>query len=97
LSEKWQLCELEVLECKEVPWPDAAVEAKNCIKDCGWSPKEVAYECKVKLLTGRTHQVSYCMHCPFLFCLSIVTGKLFMTYRVLSNLLNSKIEDIYPF
>lgn len=56
-AERWQICELEVLECKEVPWPDAAVKAKNCIKDPGWSPKEVAYECKVKLLTGRTHQI----------------------------------------
>ncbi|GLJ26201.1 hypothetical protein SUGI_0502760 [Cryptomeria japonica] len=55
--EGWRLCQLEVLECKEVPWPDTAIEATYGIRDCGWSPKDVAYECKIKLLTGRTHQI----------------------------------------
>ncbi|KAH9311221.1 hypothetical protein KI387_026256 [Taxus chinensis] len=53
----WHLCQLEVLECKEVPWPDSTIEDIYGILDCGWSPKDVAYECKIKLLTGRTHQI----------------------------------------
>ncbi|XP_038894648.1 RNA pseudouridine synthase 6, chloroplastic isoform X4 [Benincasa hispida] len=53
----WNLCQLEVLECREVSWPDADIEAKYCIEDCGWPLKKKAYECKINLLTGRTHQV----------------------------------------
>ncbi|XP_048447086.1 RNA pseudouridine synthase 6, chloroplastic [Pyrus x bretschneideri] len=55
--ERWSLCQLEVMECKEVPWPSSVVEQKYCIEDCGWPSKEYAYECKINLLTGRTHQV----------------------------------------
>eukprot|EP00252_Welwitschia_mirabilis_P014588 TRINITY_DN3204_c0_g1_i3.p1 TRINITY_DN3204_c0_g1~~TRINITY_DN3204_c0_g1_i3.p1 ORF type:complete len:391 (-),score=54.75 TRINITY_DN3204_c0_g1_i3:122-1294(-) len=57
-AEGWQLCELEVLECKEVPWPISIVETGVFFEDCGWPTKKFAYECKLKLLTGRTHQVS---------------------------------------
>lgn len=53
----WHLCQLEVLECKEVPWPNAAVAKSYCLEDCGWPSMDVAYECKINLLTGRTHQV----------------------------------------
>ncbi|XP_010538760.1 PREDICTED: RNA pseudouridine synthase 6, chloroplastic isoform X2 [Tarenaya hassleriana] len=53
----WHLCQLEVLECKKLPWPDAATEKKYCIEDCGWRSKEYAYECKINLLTGKTHQI----------------------------------------
>ncbi|KAL4201087.1 hypothetical protein AMTRI_Chr02g214360 [Amborella trichopoda] len=53
----WHLCQLEVLECKEVPWPRAAVEAQNGVEECGWPSKDFAYECKINLLTGRTHQI----------------------------------------
>ncbi|XP_010267715.1 PREDICTED: RNA pseudouridine synthase 6, chloroplastic [Nelumbo nucifera] len=53
----WHLCKLEVLECKEVPWPNSNIEKEYCIDDCGWPQKDVAYECKINLLTGRTHQV----------------------------------------
>lgn len=53
----WHLCQLEVMECKKVPWPHAATEEKYCVEDCGWPSKDIAYECKIKLLTGRTHQV----------------------------------------
>ncbi|CAA2971390.1 RNA pseudouridine synthase 6, chloroplastic isoform X1 [Olea europaea subsp. europaea] len=52
----WYLCRLEVLECKKVPWPDALTEKKYSIEDCGWPGKDFAYECKIDLLTGRTHQ-----------------------------------------
>ncbi|XP_068325210.1 RNA pseudouridine synthase 6, chloroplastic-like [Pyrus communis] len=55
--ERWSLCQLEVMECKEVPWPSSVVEQKYCVEDCGWPSKEYAYECKINLLTGRTHQV----------------------------------------
>ncbi|GER56271.1 pseudouridine synthase family protein [Striga asiatica] len=53
----WQLCQLEVLECKKVPWPDRSTEEKNGVEDCGWPSKDFAYECKINLLTGRTHQI----------------------------------------
>ncbi|KAF2304646.1 hypothetical protein GH714_037257 [Hevea brasiliensis] len=53
----WHLCQLEVLECKKVPWPDAVTEEKYSIEDCGWPSKDYAYECKINLLTGRTHQI----------------------------------------
>ena len=55
--EGWQLCQLEVLDCKEVPWPNSIIEEKYQIKDCEWPTKDFAYECKINLLTGRTHQV----------------------------------------
>lgn len=54
----WYLCQLEVSECKKVPWPNAVIVKKYSVEDCGWSSKEFAYECKISLLTGRTHQVS---------------------------------------
>ena len=41
-----------------VPWPNADIEDKYSIEDCGWPSQEFAYECKISLLTGRTHQVS---------------------------------------
>ncbi|KAJ0016908.1 hypothetical protein Pint_10916 [Pistacia integerrima] len=53
----WHLCQLEVMECKKVPWPDASIEEKYCIEGCEWPSKHHAYECKINLLTGRTHQV----------------------------------------
>ncbi|KAG2688244.1 hypothetical protein I3843_09G087100 [Carya illinoinensis] len=53
----WNFCQLEVLECKEVPWPNAFIEKQYCIEDCGWPSKDIAYECKINLLTGRTHQI----------------------------------------
>ncbi|KAK9714920.1 hypothetical protein RND81_06G130900 [Saponaria officinalis] len=55
--EGWQLCQLEVLECNKVPWPKSVIEAKYQIEDCGWPVKKYAYECKINLLTGRTHQI----------------------------------------
>ncbi|KAJ9169068.1 hypothetical protein P3X46_020536 [Hevea brasiliensis] len=55
--EGWHLCQLEVLECKKVPWPDAVTEEKYSVEDCGWPSKDYAYECKINLLTGRTHQI----------------------------------------
>ncbi|KAG7541970.1 Pseudouridine synthase catalytic domain superfamily [Arabidopsis thaliana x Arabidopsis arenosa] len=53
----WHLCQLEVLECMKIPWPDAATEKKHDIEDCGWTSKEFAYECTINLLTGKTHQI----------------------------------------
>ncbi|KMS96730.1 hypothetical protein BVRB_8g200350 [Beta vulgaris subsp. vulgaris] len=53
----WQLCQLEVLDCKKVPWPSSTIEEKYQINDCGWPVKNFAYECKIDLLTGRTHQI----------------------------------------
>ncbi|KAK4492738.1 hypothetical protein RD792_000057 [Penstemon davidsonii] len=53
----WPLCQLEVLECKKVPCPSSITEEKNSIEDCGWPTKDFAYECKINLLTGRTHQI----------------------------------------
>lgn len=53
----WHLCQLEILECSEVPWPSVFVRDKYGVDDCGWPTKNVAYECKINLLTGRTHQI----------------------------------------
>ncbi|CAL9131691.1 unnamed protein product [Musa textilis] len=53
----WHLCQLEVLECKEVMWPAAKVMETHNVEDCGWPFKKVAYECKINLLTGKTHQI----------------------------------------
>ncbi|XP_027087742.1 RNA pseudouridine synthase 6, chloroplastic [Coffea arabica] len=53
----WHLCQLEVLECKKVAWPTSMTERRYSIEDCGWPPQDFAYECKVNLLTGRTHQI----------------------------------------
>lgn len=55
--EGWNFCQLEILECKEVPWPNVVIEKQYGIEDCGWLSKDVAYECRINLLTGRTHQV----------------------------------------
>ncbi|KAI3740970.1 hypothetical protein L2E82_31445 [Cichorium intybus] len=57
LIEGWNLCELEVLECRKVPWPNGWVEKEYGIEDFDWPNKEFAYECKINLLTGRTHQI----------------------------------------
>ncbi|CAL5389958.1 unnamed protein product [Camellia sinensis] len=51
------LCQLEVLDCKKVAWPNSVTEEKYCVEDCGWPLKEFAYECKINLLTGRTRQI----------------------------------------
>ncbi|CAN0852378.1 RNA pseudouridine synthase 6, chloroplastic [Linum grandiflorum] len=44
-------------ECNEVPWPSTAIEAKHRVVDCGWPSRDKAYECRINLLTGRTHQI----------------------------------------
>ncbi|KAJ7946266.1 RNA pseudouridine synthase 6 chloroplastic [Quillaja saponaria] len=53
----WHMCQLEVIECRKVPWPSTVVQKKYCIEDCGWLKEGYAYECKINLLTGRTHQI----------------------------------------
>ncbi|KAL5578886.1 hypothetical protein UlMin_011328 [Ulmus minor] len=55
--EGWSLCKLEVVECRKVPWPTRVTEEKYCVEDCYWPSKDYAYECKINLLTGRTHQI----------------------------------------
>lgn len=59
------------MECKKVPWPDATVGKAYSIEDCGWPSRDYAYECKIKLLTGRTHQVidlSFCYLILLVLC-----------------------------
>ncbi|KAL3519494.1 hypothetical protein ACH5RR_017643 [Cinchona calisaya] len=55
--EGWHLCQLEILECKKVTWPTSVIERKYNIEDCGWPPQDFAYELKINLLKGRTHQI----------------------------------------
>ncbi|XP_057536739.1 RNA pseudouridine synthase 6, chloroplastic isoform X2 [Amaranthus tricolor] len=55
--DRWLLCQLEVLDCKKVPWPNSLTRERYCIEDCGWPVQNNAYECTVNLLTGRTHQI----------------------------------------
>lgn len=62
----WYLCQIEVLACKEVPWPSTLIEEKYHIEDSGWPLKNSAFECKINLLTGRTHQVCLTLHSLFL-------------------------------
>lgn len=69
---EWILCQLEVLECRKVPWPNAGLAEKYGIQDFNWPNKESAYECKINLLTGRTHQVhdrslGFLLHFPDTF------------------------------
>ncbi|EFJ05993.1 hypothetical protein SELMODRAFT_136149, partial [Selaginella moellendorffii] len=53
----WQLCVMHVLECKQVPWPSEAALSEYQVQPCGWTKSKFAYECRVKLLTGLTHQL----------------------------------------
>jgi len=53
----WLMCQLEIQECRKVPWPTPSIQDKYCVEDCGWPYQDFAYECKINLLTGRTHQV----------------------------------------
>ncbi|KAG8365410.1 hypothetical protein BUALT_Bualt18G0102000 [Buddleja alternifolia] len=53
----WYLCQLEVLECRKVPWPNNTIKKKYGVEDCGWPSNDFAYECKINLLTGKTHQI----------------------------------------
>ena len=53
----WHICQLEVMECRKIPWPAIVVQDEYCVEDCGWPSQDYAYECKINLLTGRTHQV----------------------------------------
>ncbi|CAM8940226.1 unnamed protein product [Rhodiola kirilowii] len=53
----WPVCRLEVLECKKVPWPHSDIENKYYVEDSGWPSQKYAYECRINLLTGRTHQI----------------------------------------
>ncbi|CAI7858236.1 unnamed protein product, partial [Closterium sp. NIES-53] len=53
----WQRCELVIRRVEVVPWPaDSALAAADV--DCSyWPAADVAYECLVELITGRTHQL----------------------------------------
>ncbi|CAI5478434.1 unnamed protein product [Closterium sp. Yama58-4] len=53
----WQPCELVIRRVEEVAWPaDSALAAADV--DCSyWPAADVAYECLVELITGRTHQL----------------------------------------
>ncbi|CAM6106761.1 unnamed protein product [Calypogeia fissa] len=53
----WQICQMEIFSCKLVPWPSPSTMGRVGIKDCGWKTQSHAYECTLRLLTGRTHQV----------------------------------------
>ncbi|XP_047162908.1 RNA pseudouridine synthase 6, chloroplastic isoform X2 [Vigna umbellata] len=53
----WHMCQLEIQECRKVPWPTPAIQDKYRVEDCGWPYQDFAYECKINLLTGRTHQL----------------------------------------
>ncbi|KAK4753262.1 hypothetical protein SAY87_022060 [Trapa incisa] len=53
----WYLCKLEVMECNKVPWPNSIIQEKYSVESCGWPTKDFAYECKINLMTGKTHQI----------------------------------------
>jgi len=54
---KWYLCQMEVLDCKKVTWPNSLIRKAYSVNDCGWPQQEAAYECRINLLTGKTHQI----------------------------------------
>ncbi|XP_024522388.1 RNA pseudouridine synthase 6, chloroplastic isoform X2 [Selaginella moellendorffii] len=53
----WHLCSMEVLQCHQVEWPSEARLRENGVSNCELEHDGHAYECEVKLLTGKTHQV----------------------------------------
>ncbi|KAL4380466.1 hypothetical protein AHAS_Ahas04G0036300 [Arachis hypogaea] len=53
----WHRCQLEVIDCRKVPWPTTNIQDKYCVEDCGWPSQDYAYECTINLLTGKTHQI----------------------------------------
>ena len=58
--EGWFRCELKVMSCRKVPYPSLQSAQKGGVSDLGnWGeePQEFAYECTIRLMTGRTHQV----------------------------------------
>uniref|UniRef100_A0A804MTQ6 Pseudouridine synthase RsuA/RluA-like domain-containing protein n=1 Tax=Zea mays TaxID=4577 RepID=A0A804MTQ6_MAIZE len=55
--ERWHLCQMEVLDCSKVPWPSSSIRKAYNVNGCGWPQQEAAYECKINLLTGKTHQI----------------------------------------
>ncbi|KAF6999632.1 hypothetical protein CFC21_015631 [Triticum aestivum] len=55
--ERWHLCQMEILDCKKVPWPKPLITKVHKVDNCGWPKQEAAYECKINLMTGKTHQI----------------------------------------
>ncbi|XP_052163341.1 RNA pseudouridine synthase 6, chloroplastic [Oryza glaberrima] len=53
----WHVCQMEILDCKKVPWPSSLIRKVHKVDNCGWPQQEAAYECKINLLTGKTHQI----------------------------------------
>ncbi|MED6143887.1 hypothetical protein PIB30_009959 [Stylosanthes scabra] len=53
----WHRCQLEVIDCRKVPWPTTNIQDKYFVEDCGWPSQDYAYECTINLLTGKTHQI----------------------------------------
>lgn len=86
----WARCQLEVVDCKKVSWPGSEVEARYCIQDTGWEAKTFAYECRVQLFTGRTHQV----RAQFAALKSPLVGDSMYMPAVLSLL---RSPEVYPF
>ncbi|TVT98005.1 hypothetical protein EJB05_56722, partial [Eragrostis curvula] len=55
--ERWYLCQMEILDCTKIPWPSSLIRKAHNVNDCGWPEQEAAYECKINLITGKTHQI----------------------------------------
>eukprot|EP00850_Spirogloea_muscicola_P003248 SM000013S26417 [mRNA] locus=s13:268145:270487:- [translate_table: standard] len=59
-SEGWLRCQLEVMACRAVPWPSVQTlqhaGITSCSSDAAGSQRQ-AFECVVRLVTGRTHQI----------------------------------------
>lgn len=53
----WHLCQMEILDCTKVPWPKPLITKVHNVDNCGWPRQEAAYECKINLMTGKTHQI----------------------------------------
>ncbi|KAL5197859.1 hypothetical protein ABZP36_001371 [Zizania latifolia] len=84
----WYLCQMEILDCKKVPWPSSLIRKVHKVDDCGWPQQEAAYECKIKLMTGKTHQIRAQLAA---ICTPIVGDSAYMT-AALAAIVNPSIN-----
>ncbi|CAK8544659.1 unnamed protein product [Lathyrus sativus] len=80
----WHICQLEVLECRKIPWPTIVVQDEYCVEDCGWPSQDYGYECKINLLTGRTHQI----RAQFAACKAPIIGDSMYMHAAIAEMSN---------
>ncbi|RHN49279.1 putative tRNA pseudouridine(31) synthase [Medicago truncatula] len=76
----WHICQLEVMDCRKIPWPAIVVQDEYC----GWPSQDYAYECKINLLTGRTHQI----RAQFAACKAPIIGDTMYMPAAIAEMIN---------